>query len=210
MKCRITLNLNEKGIKIVGSDTRVLNTNIADDLCKGGDANIIRSYVLKAIDEEFPALNLIDTWTYNLSLINTPVTTPVVIYNPNKDGIVYGEIKRTAFNEICVKVVDKFGNELDGIRFDEFGFEIGPNRKNKRWIEIANEKEIATYQCLKNRDVMITYIRTVFANENWDENGTGIDANDLTNDQLKRIIDIIDENGIKMINGVNGGINGEI
>jgi len=193
MQYEIIFNLNELGQQIVGKTVR----SFIVDIDESGD---IISQINDAVTKCFPIDNLYTNFTVKRSMADSNVGDVVEMHNPSNDNVVIGEIDSVNFDEIRVyQRNDKGELQLNNFhsRYTLMGREIGPNEKNKWWITPATKEEIEQYDILRRYDKMIGEIldRTNNIPNDYDrdpEDETRY-LNDLTADQLQRILAIFNE-----------------
>jgi len=159
MQFEIKLLLNEDGIKVTGLKEKEFFIDSPSEADKE---------IEKAINEVFPAPNLIDTYTCKKILTGIGVGSKVSIYG-YADDMKFGEVIATSgtgtgiYTQYTVLVIDEYGKDIvnnERMRFDISGTEIGQDdASHMHWIEPIKPCYVAQYQLYANRDRMIDEIR---------------------------------------------------
>jgi len=157
MKYEVIVNFNEIGKKIAGVPSRSFIAEVDDSITGQELINALRA----AVDVEIPVHSVIENFNYHRTLHGIEAGTPVLVTS-NRNGCFgseYGVVRHVFNNEVIINTFDADGcRQPMDIRFDMWGNEIGPHRKNKRLVEVATGDSL--FGCLRciNRDTTIETI----------------------------------------------------
>jgi len=157
MNFEIKLILNEAGRKVTGIKEKEFIINSFSESEKD---------IENAINDVFPAPNLIETYICKKVLEGVNIGSTVLVYGYADDMqfgevVAIGQMRNGIITKYTVIIVDEYGKQTDNhLHFDIAGKEITyGDTKNMHWIEPFKRQYLEQYLLYTSRDAMINEIR---------------------------------------------------